>query len=186
MPWANPPNFDWSRWGEKKKRTVSVQGGARKATDSGGDEEKDSAPDRQQLDPPAQQQQCLQGAHLCRGPPEEVGVTRGGGGSTVPQTAALLLCLLYLTAVRLLPYLSCFLSCFFFSCRFESLDNLDTLRQSSHSSTMFSYPRPHSAAGYCAPSRNSSSRYSTGAILPQRIASVDPSPQGRYGVGAEL
>lgn len=78
MPWANPPNMNWSRWGEEKKRTVSVQGRARKATDSGGDEEKNSAPDRQQLDPPAQQQQCLQGAHLCRGPPEEVGVTRGG------------------------------------------------------------------------------------------------------------
>ncbi|XP_073321317.1 LIM domain only protein 7b isoform X2 [Pagrus major] len=61
--------------------------------------------------------------------------------------------------------------------RFESLDNLDTLRQYPHSS--FSYPRPHSAAaGYYAPSRNSSSRYSTGAMLSQRNASMDPSHHG--------
>ncbi|XP_030271174.1 LIM domain only protein 7-like isoform X2 [Sparus aurata] len=61
--------------------------------------------------------------------------------------------------------------------RFESLDNLDYLRQSPLSS--LSYPRPHSAAaGYCAPSRNSSSRYSTGAVLSQRNASMDPSHHG--------
>lgn len=71
--------------------------------------------------------------------------------------------------------------------RFESLDNLDTLRQSSLSSTMFTYPRPHSAAaGYCAPSRNSSSRYSTGAMLSQRTASMDPSHHGRYASPANI
>ncbi|XP_029353693.1 LIM domain only protein 7b isoform X2 [Echeneis naucrates] len=59
--------------------------------------------------------------------------------------------------------------------RYESLDNLDTLRQSQVSAATFSYPRPQSAAaGYYAPSRNSSSRYSTGAIIPQRSASMDP------------
>ncbi|KAI3377558.1 hypothetical protein L3Q82_008726 [Scortum barcoo] len=57
--------------------------------------------------------------------------------------------------------------------RHESLDNLDTLRQSPLSTATFSYPRPHSAAaGYCAPTRNSSSRYSTGGIPSQRNASV--------------
>ncbi|KAM8762469.1 LIM domain only protein 7-like isoform 6-T10 [Acanthopagrus schlegelii] len=61
--------------------------------------------------------------------------------------------------------------------RFESLDNLDNLRQSPLSS--LGYPRPHSAAaGYCAPSRNSSSRYSTGSTLSQRNASMDPSLHG--------
>ncbi|XP_070765202.1 LIM domain only protein 7b [Enoplosus armatus] len=64
--------------------------------------------------------------------------------------------------------------------RHESLDNLDTLRQSPLSTATFSYPRPHSAAaGYCAPSRNSSSRYSTGAILSQRNASMDSFHHGR-------
>ncbi|XP_051800860.1 LIM domain only protein 7-like [Acanthochromis polyacanthus] len=64
--------------------------------------------------------------------------------------------------------------------RYDSLDNLDTLRQSPISSAMISsYPRPHSAAaGFCAPSRNSCSRYSTGAILSQRNASMDLSPNG--------
>ncbi|XP_034737706.1 LIM domain only protein 7-like isoform X3 [Etheostoma cragini] len=53
--------------------------------------------------------------------------------------------------------------------RFDSLDDLDTLRQTPLSTSTFSYPRPHSAAeGYCAPSRNSSSRYSTGSLLSQR------------------
>ncbi|XP_049909764.1 LIM domain only protein 7-like isoform X3 [Epinephelus moara] len=53
--------------------------------------------------------------------------------------------------------------------RYESLDNLDIVRQSPLSAATFSYPRPHSAAaGYCAPSRNASSRYSTGALLSQR------------------
>lgn len=66
------------------------------------------------------------------------------------------------------------------SCRVESLDNLDSLRQSSPSSAAFSYPRPHSAAaGYCAPSRNSSSRYSTGTILSHRTASMDSSHHAR-------
>ncbi|XP_045888393.1 LIM domain only protein 7b isoform X6 [Micropterus dolomieu] len=58
--------------------------------------------------------------------------------------------------------------------RHESLDDLDTLRQSPTLTAPFSYPRPHSAAaGYCAPSRNSSSRYSTGSILSQRNTSMD-------------
>ncbi|XP_047437624.1 LIM domain only protein 7b isoform X2 [Mugil cephalus] len=49
--------------------------------------------------------------------------------------------------------------------RYESLDDLDALRESQETST-FSYPRPLSAvAGYYPPSRNSNSRYSTGAIL---------------------
>ncbi|KAF3832764.1 hypothetical protein F7725_026429 [Dissostichus mawsoni] len=53
--------------------------------------------------------------------------------------------------------------------RYESLDDLDTLRQSHPSVATFSYPRPQSAAaGYCVPSRNSSSRYSTGSILFQK------------------
>lgn len=52
-------------------------------------------------------------------------------------------------------------------CRYESLDDLDALRQSPVQTSTFSYPRPQSAAaGYCAPTRNSTSRYSTGAILP--------------------
>uniref|UniRef100_A0A8C4IDX0 LIM domain only protein 7 n=1 Tax=Dicentrarchus labrax TaxID=13489 RepID=A0A8C4IDX0_DICLA len=63
--------------------------------------------------------------------------------------------------------------------RVESLDNLDTLRQSLLSTATFSYPRPHSAAGYCAPSRNSFSRYSTGAMLSQRNTCMDPSQHGR-------
>lgn len=70
----------------------------------------------------------------------------------------------------------------FSSRRFESLDDLDSLRQPSPSScAAFAYPRPHSAAaGYCAPSRNSSSRYSTGAILPRRPATADCSHNGRF------
>ncbi|XP_073321320.1 LIM domain only protein 7b isoform X4 [Pagrus major] len=69
--------------------------------------------------------------------------------------------------------------------RFESLDNLDTLRQYPHSS--FSYPRPHSAAaGYYAPSRNSSSRYSTGAMLSQRNASMDPSHHGGVWAATDI
>ncbi|KAJ4947558.1 hypothetical protein JOQ06_009593 [Pogonophryne albipinna] len=53
--------------------------------------------------------------------------------------------------------------------RYESLDDLDTLRQSHPSVPTFSYPRPQSAAaGYGVPSRNSSSRYSTGSILSQK------------------
>ncbi|XP_034535657.1 LIM domain only protein 7b isoform X2 [Notolabrus celidotus] len=63
--------------------------------------------------------------------------------------------------------------------RYESLDNLDTFRQSPMLSTAISYPRPHSAAaGYSAPSRNSSSRYSTGKIQLQRHAALDQTHQG--------
>lgn len=70
-------------------------------------------------------------------------------------------------------------------CRHESLDDLDTLRQSPVSTATFSYPRPHSAAaGYCAPSRNSSSRYSTGAMLSQRNASMGSSHHGRFVIHA--
>ncbi|CAJ1049836.1 LIM domain only protein 7b isoform X1 [Xyrichtys novacula] len=62
--------------------------------------------------------------------------------------------------------------------RYESLDNLDSFRQSPVLSTTFSYPRPHSAAaGYCAPTRNSSSRYSTGSM--QRNAAMDSIHQSR-------
>ncbi|XP_054865652.1 LIM domain only protein 7-like isoform X8 [Amphiprion ocellaris] len=71
--------------------------------------------------------------------------------------------------------------------RYESLDNLDALRQSPISPAMFpSYPRPHSAAGFCAPSRNSCSRYSTGAILSQRNASMDSSPNGCVWAAADI
>ncbi|XP_049454169.1 LIM domain only protein 7b isoform X4 [Epinephelus fuscoguttatus] len=67
--------------------------------------------------------------------------------------------------------------------RYESLDNLDIVRQSPLSAATFSYPRPHSAAaGYCAPSRNASSRYSTGALLSQRNT-FDSSHPGRMVSG---
>ncbi|TKS70279.1 LIM domain only protein 7 [Collichthys lucidus] len=67
--------------------------------------------------------------------------------------------------------------------RFDSLDNLDT----SLTTAPFNYPRPHSAAaGYCAPSRNASSRYSTGAIVSQRNASMDPSNHGRMVSGRRM
>ncbi|KAM9816880.1 LOW QUALITY PROTEIN: LIM domain only protein 7-like [Neosynchiropus ocellatus] len=57
--------------------------------------------------------------------------------------------------------------------RYESLDNIDSMSRPV-ASTTFSYQRPHSAAGgFCAPSRNSSSRYSTGAILPPAAASME-------------
>ncbi|KAM8876732.1 uncharacterized protein ACB058_002858 isoform 2-T2 [Synchiropus picturatus] len=57
--------------------------------------------------------------------------------------------------------------------RYESLDNIDSMSRPI-ASTTFSYQRPHSAAGgFCAPSRNSCSRYSTGAILPPSVASMD-------------
>ncbi|KAM8895271.1 uncharacterized protein AB9W97_011486 isoform 3-T3 [Spinachia spinachia] len=53
--------------------------------------------------------------------------------------------------------------------RYESLDDLDALRLSTLSTGTFSHPRPHSAAaGYRAPTRNASSRYSTGTMLTQR------------------
>ncbi|GLD47351.1 LIM domain only protein 7-like isoform X1 [Lates japonicus] len=68
--------------------------------------------------------------------------------------------------------------------RYESLDNLDAMRQSPLSTATFSYPRPHSAAaGYYAPSRNSFSRYSTGAILPQRNTSIDSPHHARMVSG---
>ncbi|XP_032380326.1 LIM domain only protein 7 isoform X3 [Etheostoma spectabile] len=67
--------------------------------------------------------------------------------------------------------------------RFDSLDDLDTLRRTPLSTSTFSYPRPHSAAeGYCAPSRNSSSRYSTGSLLSQR-PTFDSSHHGRMVCG---
>ncbi|XP_019117104.2 LIM domain only protein 7b isoform X3 [Larimichthys crocea] len=71
--------------------------------------------------------------------------------------------------------------------RFDSLDNLDTLHPAPLTTAPFNYPRPHSAAaGYCAPSRNSSSRYSTGAIVSQRNASMDPSNLGRMVSGRRI
>ncbi|KAK1890691.1 LIM domain only protein 7 [Dissostichus eleginoides] len=68
--------------------------------------------------------------------------------------------------------------------RYESLDDLDTLRQSHPLVTTFSYPRPQSAAaGYCVPSRNSSSRYSTGSILSQK-STFDSSHHPRMVISA--
>lgn len=68
-------------------------------------------------------------------------------------------------------------SSFNFSCRFESLDNLDAFQ---HSSALHNYPRPHSAAaGYYSPSRNPS-RYSTGSVLPR---TNDPAHPVRYASG---
>ncbi|XP_069030596.1 LIM domain only protein 7-like [Embiotoca jacksoni] len=62
---------------------------------------------------------------------------------------------------------------------YDSLDDLDALRQSSVSTAAFSYPHPHSAAaGYCTPSRNSYSRYSTGSILSHKYTSMDASHHG--------
>ncbi|XP_030582328.1 LIM domain only protein 7b isoform X2 [Archocentrus centrarchus] len=56
--------------------------------------------------------------------------------------------------------------------RYESLDNLDYLRQPQSSTA--SYPRPRSAAaGYVTPSRNASSRYSTGSVVFQRNPSME-------------
>ncbi|XP_076011890.1 LIM domain only protein 7-like isoform X2 [Genypterus blacodes] len=56
--------------------------------------------------------------------------------------------------------------------RYDSLDNLQTWRQSPGSTTADDYPRPHSAAGgFTPPSRNMSSRYSTGGALPQKSKS---------------
>ncbi|KAM4631069.1 LIM domain only protein 7-like isoform 3-T3 [Polymixia lowei] len=69
--------------------------------------------------------------------------------------------------------------------RYESLDNIDTSwRQSPVSSTTFttaSYTRPHSAAGYSAPGRSSSLRYSVGAGPPQRQASGEASSSASPG-----
>ncbi|KAM9860531.1 LIM domain only protein 7-like [Aulostomus maculatus] len=58
--------------------------------------------------------------------------------------------------------------------RYESLDSLEALRRSPLSASSFGFPRPHSAAaGFCAPSRTISPRYSTGSISSQRPASMD-------------
>ncbi|XP_028999606.1 LIM domain only protein 7-like isoform X2 [Betta splendens] len=63
--------------------------------------------------------------------------------------------------------------------RHDSLDALDALHQSPALPAPYGHPRPHSAAaGFCAPSRNSSSRYSTGAATPQRSASRERSHRG--------
>lgn len=184
MYWANPSlNFDWCRWWEEKKRTVSVQDWERKAADFGGDEEKDSAPDWQQLDSSAQQQ-LLQGTHLCWSSSEEVDAqyTHHSLGSCFGYVGSSVVFFFFF----LQPY--CFLN--FIFCllhRFDSLDNLDTLHPAPLTTAPFNYPRPHSAAaGYCAPSRNSSSRYSTGAIVSQRNASMDPSNLGRYVIHANV
>ncbi|KAM9409885.1 LIM domain only protein 7-like isoform 3-T4 [Pholidichthys leucotaenia] len=61
--------------------------------------------------------------------------------------------------------------------RYESLDDLGTLNQPFSSSAAF--PRPHSAAAaYVTPSRNAYSRYSTGAIMPQRAQPMEPYHHG--------
>ncbi|XP_035019362.2 LIM domain only protein 7-like isoform X2 [Hippoglossus stenolepis] len=70
--------------------------------------------------------------------------------------------------------------------RYESLDDLDSLRHSPVSSGTFGFPRPHSAAGYCAPSRNCSSRYSTGAILSRKYVSMDPAHHGSVWAAADI
>ncbi|CAG5857450.1 unnamed protein product [Menidia menidia] len=68
--------------------------------------------------------------------------------------------------------------------RYESLDNLDALRQPPDSASTFSYSRSHSAAGgYCAPTRNASSRYSTGSISSQRNAYTESSHHARMVSG---
>ncbi|XP_026021610.1 LIM domain only protein 7-like isoform X4 [Astatotilapia calliptera] len=62
--------------------------------------------------------------------------------------------------------------------RYDSLDNLDNLRQPQ--SSIYSYPRPHSAAaGYVTPSRNASSRYSTGSVLSLRNPYIQSCHQAR-------
>ncbi|XP_063330377.1 LIM domain only protein 7-like isoform X4 [Pelmatolapia mariae] len=62
--------------------------------------------------------------------------------------------------------------------RYDSLDNLDNLRQPQ--SSIYSYPRPHSAAaGYVTPSRNASSRYSTGSVLSLRNPYIESCHQAR-------
>ncbi|XP_075307216.1 LIM domain only protein 7-like isoform X4 [Odontesthes bonariensis] len=63
--------------------------------------------------------------------------------------------------------------------RYESLDNLDALRQPPDSAGAFTYTRSHSTAGgYCAPTRNASSRYSTGSLSFQRNAHTESSHHG--------
>ncbi|XP_060923641.1 LIM domain only protein 7b [Limanda limanda] len=70
--------------------------------------------------------------------------------------------------------------------RYESLDDLDSLRHPPVSSATFGFPRPHSAAGSCAPSRNCSSRYSTGAILSTKCVSMDPAHHGSVWAAADV
>ncbi|KAG7222349.1 hypothetical protein INR49_016304 [Caranx melampygus] len=71
--------------------------------------------------------------------------------------------------------------------RYESLDDLDALRQSPISTATFGYPRPHSAAAaYFSTSRNASSRYSTGAMLPQRNTSMDSAHHGSAWAAADI
>ncbi|TNN65154.1 LIM domain only protein 7 [Liparis tanakae] len=59
--------------------------------------------------------------------------------------------------------------------RYESLDDLDTLRQSHFWTAPFSCPRPNSVA---APSRNASSRYSTGSIISPKNVFDSPHHSG--------
>ncbi|XP_062237783.1 LIM domain only protein 7b isoform X2 [Platichthys flesus] len=70
--------------------------------------------------------------------------------------------------------------------RYESLDDLDSLRHPPVSSATFGFPRPHSAAGSCAPSRNCSSRYSTGAILSRKYVSMDPAHHGSVWAASDI
>ncbi|XP_069381312.1 LIM domain only protein 7-like isoform X2 [Paralichthys olivaceus] len=70
--------------------------------------------------------------------------------------------------------------------RYESLDNLDSMRHSPVSAETFGYPRPHSAAGYCAPSRNSYSRYSTGANSSRKSESMDPAHHNGVWAAADI
>ncbi|XP_054627846.1 LIM domain only protein 7-like isoform X2 [Dunckerocampus dactyliophorus] len=67
--------------------------------------------------------------------------------------------------------------------RYESLDILET----SHSTSMAGYPRPHSAAAsYCGPIRNSSSRYNTGSMTSQRNTPTDLRPGSVWAANSIL
>lgn len=69
----------------------------------------------------------------------------------------------------------------FLVCRYDSLNNLDTLYPNL--AAMFSCPRPHSAAGgFVIPSRNAASRYSTGSMSSQRNVYMDSSHFARYTI----
>lgn len=151
------PTYLSLRWPKQKKRTP-IEGRAGAAADFRGDEEKESAFDRQQLDSSAQQQfsqRCSFYVHKKVSP------------------------------VLFPPSLASF-NLHFFSplvllCRYESLDNLDVLRQSPDPSPTLTYPRSNSATGsYCTPTRAASSRYSTGSVPPGRNAYVE---HGRYLLG---